>query len=199
MQTFSAVTLSHKFLSPALRNAQLVIDATAGNGHDSLFLAANTPANAIVWCFDVQQTALERTCRLLENYKLEKKAKFILDNHSHIPAYIKTPIDAAVFNLGYMPGENHRITTQAHSTVQALQICVKLLKVRGVLTVAAYPGHVSGYSENIAVREYLSSLPSSQFFVGSWMAVNQAKLPPVLYVIEKTRSEAREGTTACKN
>lgn len=199
MKMFSAVKTAHCFLLPILRNAKNVVDATAGNGNDSLFLAANTPSNAIIWCFDVQQTALNNTRLLLENSDLAKKARLVLDSHVHISKYIENPIDAAVFNLGYLPGENHTVTTQPHSTVKALKSCIELLKVGGLITVVAYPGHETGYSETLAVRELLSSLPSNQFFVGSWMAINQANLPPVLYVIEKTRSEAREGITSRKN
>ena len=147
MKTCSAVNTAHCFLLPALQNAKNVVDATAGNGNDSLFLAAHTPPDAVIWCFDIQQTALEHTRLLLENNDLAKKARLLLDSHAHIAEYIKNPIDVAVFNLGYLPGENHTIMTQPDSTVEALILCLKLLKVGGLITVVAYPGHAIGYSE----------------------------------------------------
>jgi hypothetical protein len=195
MQTFNAIKLAHSLLSARLSVAQCVVDATAGNGKDTLFLASSTPSNAIVWAFDIQEVALATTEKILTAYHLEDKVHLILDSHVRAADYVCEPVDVAMFNLGYLPGVSHHIRTKPQSTVLALQQIVNLLPVGGLISVVAYPKYEAGQHEHHAVREFLSGLPVTYFTVGCWSMVNHTNDSPVLYVIEKG-SEVREVFTS---
>ncbi|HWR45221.1 class I SAM-dependent methyltransferase [Sporomusa sp.] len=199
MEVANAVVMAQRLLRPKLVTAILVVDATAGNGNDTLFLADNTPNTTVVWAFDIQTQALTKTQELLTNHELDYKVHLVLDSHAHIPKYINQPVDAAMFNLGYLPGGDHAISTSSDTTIQAIAQTLQLLAADGLVTIAAYPGYEHGRLELQAVHEYLTSLSQKMFTVACWSMVNQKNSPPVLYVIEKIRSEQLEGSTSLKD
>lgn len=93
-------------------------------------------------------------------------------------------IDLLIFNLGYLPGSDHSMMTQAGSTIQAIKGGLGLLNPKGLITVVTYPGTPEGEQENRAVREFLTSLPQKQYDSATWELINQANKPPILYIIK---------------
>ncbi len=192
MQTFNAIKLAQQLLIDKVNRAKFLVDTTAGNGKDTLFLAQKSPIDAMVWSFDVQQTAILKTKELLSKYSLDDKVKLIIDSHANIDQHINGKLDVAMFNLGYLPNAQHKITTQCQSTITALQKILGLLSTGGVISIIAYSGHQEGYLESKAVEELLTSLPSNIFTVGCWSMINHSNNPPILYIVEKMRGEAYE-------
>ncbi len=199
MVALNAVPMAHQFIRPKLATASLVVDATAGNGKDTLFLAENSAATTAVWVFDIQQQALTKTEMLLSRHKLTDKVRLVLDSHANIADYIDQPVDAVMFNLGYLPGGDQAINTSPATTILAITQSLQLLAVGGVITIAAYPGYEHGRLECHAVHEYLTRLSQKDFTIACWSMVNQKNNPPVLYVIEKIRGEQLEGSTSLKD
>ena len=134
MQTFNAVKLAQYLLDCKVKRAGYLVDATAGNGKDTLFLAKNSPEHAVIWAFDVQQAAILNTKQLLVDCKLENKVNIIVDSHANIERYSIKEIDVAMFNLGYLPNADHNITTKCQSTITALQKILELLSIGGVIS-----------------------------------------------------------------
>jgi 16S rRNA C1402 N4-methylase RsmH len=192
MQTLNAVKLAQQLLRNKINKAQCVVDATAGNGKDTLFLAKNSSNDTVIWSFDIQETAIIKTSQLLSKHNLSDKVKLIVDSHVNIDRYITEEIDVAMFNLGYLPNADHRITTEDQSTVVALRKILGLLSTGGMISVVAYSGHQEGQREQKSVQELFTSLPSELFTVGCWSMINHNNNPPILYVVEKTRGEAYE-------
>jgi ubiquinone/menaquinone biosynthesis C-methylase UbiE len=199
MQTFSAVKMAHKLLINKLNTAKCVVDATAGNGNDTLFLAKNSSDDAVIWAFDIQQVAISNTTQLLATHNLSNKVSLVVDSHTNVALYINKQIDIAMFNLGYLPKSEHTIATEDYSTIMALQEFLRLLSVGGVISIVAYPGHEKGYYEQQSVQEFLKSLPAKLFTVGCWSMINHVNHSPILYVVEKVRSEACEGIASRQN
>lgn len=195
MRLPSAVAVAHHLIGQALPKARIVVDATTGNGKDTLFLAEKSPENAIIYAFDIQRQALESTEELLSRHGLNHKVKYILDSHANLREHITQPIDIVMFNLGYLPGGNHSITTQAESTILALKQCAELMSVGGLMTVTAYPGHSEGFRENSFVEEFIGSLQQPNYAAACWKMINQKNQPPLVYVVEKRR-EIHESFTA---
>lgn len=181
----SAIEVAHSLLRNRLATAQTIVDATAGNGGDTLFLAENSPVTAKIYAFDIQAAAVAATQALTKRYAT--KINCILASHAAVDAYVVGEIDAAVFNLGYLPGGNHAVTTEEASTLAAVQKILKKLSLNGVLVIVAYPGHTAGSTEKQALETYLADLPSRQFTVGGYKLLNHGAAAPILYVIEKVR------------
>ena len=185
MKLSSSLAMSHQLLLPILQKARTIVDATAGNGKDTLFLASHAPKCSKIWVFDVQPQALNNTRRLLDSYGIQMPITYILDSHSHIERYISQPIDVITFNLGYLPGGDHGIFTQSFTTLSALEKCCHLLAPGGFITIVAYPGHPAGLEEAHSVESFLQSLNQRYYTVGCWQMINQKNHPPVLYVLTK--------------
>jgi len=187
----NAVQAAQHMLLPYLLQASVVVDATAGNGKDTLFLAKNTLPQAAVWAFDIQPSAIENTRRILAAAGLAEKVRLIQASHDTLSSTINQPIDAIMFNLGYLPGSDRHIATQPDITLAAVEQAAHLLTSGGLMTIVVYPGHASGILENQVLQQFLSTLPQQNFSVACWSMLNQINNPPLLYAVEKRRELRR--------
>lgn len=187
MQTMNAVQAAHILLLAKVKTAAVLLDGTAGNGNDTLFLAQNSPDNAVIYAFDVQTAALEKTRIRLAEEKLLNKVELILDSHANLDNYITDRIDAAVFNLGYLPGAAHELTTLWSSTLEAVQKVLQKLSVNGVLIVTAYPGHEAGLDEQQKLEEFFAGLDKKTFIAVKYQMINHAANAPVCYLAERVK------------
>lgn len=182
-----AVEWAHGVLASKLRPGSWAVDATAGNGHDTLFLAEQVGPHGRVFAFDVQQEALDTTRRrLVEHHIPNDVCQLFLKSHAHmseaLPREAFARIDAVMFNLGFRPGCDKRLTTQPPSTLAALSAATTLLSPGGVLTLVAYPGHEAGQSESEQVAAWMGELPADQFEVQGIRAANRAHPAPHLWL-----------------
>jgi hypothetical protein len=195
----NAVEMAQQLLADKLLHSLRAVDATAGNGRDTLFLAKMTPAAAQIWAFDIQSSALVNTQKRLTEHGLETKVQLVNDCHSKIQHYIHEPLDAIMYNLGYLPGGGRTIVTEPATTIASLTQALPLLAVGGLISVVAYPGYPAGRMEHEAVRSFLIALPQNVFTVGCWSMQNQKNDPPLLYIIQRIRGELSEKSAPCKN
>ncbi|SJM92745.1 putative rRNA methylase YtqB [Crenothrix polyspora] len=172
-----------------LGNGHIAIDATVGNGHDTVFLAQNVAPNGHVYGFDIQQAALDTSLEKCRQQQLSACVSIFQSSHADMAEKIPRPlhgkINAIMFNLGYLPGGDKQIITQTASTVAALSVASQLLSVNGIMTILAYPGHLGGDVETEAVKQWTEQLPADHFAV---RVINsaEASLPaPRLFVINK--------------
>jgi len=145
--------LAHTLLSEVIKPDDVVIDASMGNGHDTVFFAGVCKN---VFAFDVQDAAIEATRERLNANGLT--ATLIKDGHENIDKYVKKPVKAAIFNLGYLPGSDKQVITKPDTTVQALVKISKLLVCGGRIVVTVYPGHEGGKMESDAVMAFVEGL-----------------------------------------
>ncbi|KGR74744.1 class I SAM-dependent methyltransferase [Ureibacillus manganicus] len=174
-------------LAESIEEGEIAVDATAGNGHDTLYLAEIVGENGHVYSFDIQQEAIDATTNRLIDHQLDKRATVILDGHQHVAKYVTETIAGAVFNLGYLPGANHEIITTGETTIQAIESLLSLLKLNGIIVLVIYHGHEGGKTERDAVLNYVSNLPQKYFQVLKYEFLNQKNDPPFIVAIEKTR------------
>ena len=164
-QLFSITNWCHRYLEEFLTEGDTVIDATAGNGHDTLFLAQHVGASGRVFSIDIQEAALTKTGTYLNRLPTQN-VTLIHGDHRHITSLIPRAghphIKAILFNLGYLPGGDKNITTEPESTIEAITQAWSLLQCAGVLSIICYPGHPTGQEELKAVRKWLNPLPHAQ-------------------------------------
>jgi methylase of polypeptide subunit release factors len=162
---------AHAALAHILHTGNNAIDATVGNGHDTIFLAQLIAPTGHIIGFDIQASALETTHKKLIAHNLDKHVELKLISHSHIqlhtPASWKHNTTAIVFNLGYLPGSTDKsITTQSHSTLEALNASLNLLKINGAISLMTYPGHPEGKLELTNILHWAPSIQSTnKYFI----------------------------------
>lgn len=167
------------------KNNLHMIDATMGNGGDTLFLSDLAGKTGNVYSFDIQEIAIENTQRLLEENSKYQNYELILDSHINIDKYIKgVTIDVAVFNLGYLPSSDKHITTNSESTILAIKTILSMLSEVGRVYITAYIGHDDG-KEASNVFEFIKSLDKRDYNVINIRLINKDNTPPELYIIER--------------
>ncbi|MCM3712132.1 class I SAM-dependent methyltransferase [Sporosarcina luteola] len=177
---------SKRLISETVLPGETVVDATAGNGNDTLFLAELVGEEGRVFAIDIQQAALEATANRLD--KLNDRVSLILDSHENVDTYVKKPIGGAMFNLGYLPySEDLSIITKPDSTIEAVNKLLGMLKKGGIITISVYDGHEGGKEERDALLDYVKSLHQADVHVVRYELLNQRKNPPFLIAIEKVR------------
>ncbi|OEG00482.1 hypothetical protein BHF71_00830 [Vulcanibacillus modesticaldus] len=177
---------AHKLVEERTNQGDIVVDATLGNGNDTLFLAKLVGDSGRVYGFDVQREAIAKTIAKLKIDNLDSRVECIEASHEYIDKWVKEPVTAAMFNLGYLPGSDKSITTKPQTTIKAIEILLKLLKVGGVITLVLYIGHDGG-AEAAEVEKYLQTLPQKKYAVIKYRFLNQVHNPPFLIAIEKIR------------
>lgn len=165
----------------------VAIDMTAGNGHDTLFLA-ELVGDGHVYAFDVQEEAVVATRQRLEEAGMAERVSVIHDSHHTVQTIVADetrPITAAVFNLGYLPGSDKTVTTTGETTIDALRQLQDVMAIGGVIVVVIYHGHDSGKIERDEVLAYVESLDQKQAGVLRYGFINQVNHPPFIIAIEK--------------
>ncbi len=138
---------AHAWLEPVLAPGATALDATCGNGHDTLFLARAVAPGGTVHAFDLQPAAIERSRRRLEAAATGASLHWYQQDHAGLAgALAGIRLDAAMFNLGWLPRSDSDIITTPASTTAALAAALALMRPRARLTVICYCGHAGGES-----------------------------------------------------
>ena len=143
MKLLRVLPFARYLLGETIVPGETVVDATAGNGNDTQFLAEHVGENGHVFAFDIQQEALDSTATRLG--ELNERVSLILDSHDNVEKYVDGQIGGAVFNLGYLPhSEDLSIVTKPDSTIKAIHTMLGMLKKGGIIAVSVYDGHEGG-------------------------------------------------------
>lgn len=149
----------HKyFILNHLREGDTAVDFTMGNGYDTEFLSRTVGESGHVYAFDIQESAVRSTEKRLLEVGCPKNYTLIHDSHHRVKEYVKTPIKAGMFNLGWLPGGDKSITTLRETTMPAIEAAIELLDRDAILNVAVYPGHEEGDAEGKMICDYLASI-----------------------------------------
>lgn len=172
--------MAHDFLAQVITQEDIVVDATMGNGHDTLFLAKLAKQ---VYAFDIQEQALEKTSQRLQEAGLTN-VDLILQGHETVDQFV-TEVKAAIFNLGYLPSADKSIITQPQTTIESLDKLCQMLIKGGRIAIMIYYGHEGGDIERDAVLDFVSQLPQQEYTATIYRTLNQINNPPFLVMIEK--------------
>ncbi len=173
--------LAHRLAEELLGEGVLAVDATAGNGHDTVFLAERVGATGRVLAFDVQAAAIEEARRRVAAAGWVDRVDFFIGSHADLAAHAAPGSVAVVmFNLGYLPGARHDLTTRAETTLPALDAAVGVLRPGGALSVVCYPGHPAGAAEAEAVEAWFARLAGSGWRVVRYGAFGTRRPAPFL-------------------
>jgi hypothetical protein len=191
MQRISLVNVAHNLIRDVLCPGDIAIDATVGNGHDTLFLVEQVSPAGRVFGFDIQQAAIDSArvkagahCKLLPECLTLIHASHA-DMSEKIPLQYHGKISVCMFNLGYLPGGDKSIITQTGSTLTAINIASRLLSGNGIITVMAYPGHQGGDLETDQVNNWCKHLDEDQFKISVIYSPENKESAPRLFVIRK--------------
>lgn len=190
--------MAQTWVKQVLREGDLAVDATVGNGHDTLFLAKLVGETGFVAGFDLQEEALAGAKEALGAEKLEARCRLYQESHANLSTRVRHEFAAqqarvVMFNLGYLPGGDKTVTTLQETTLMALEGAVEILIPGGIVSVVLYPGHDEGLVETKAVLEWAAML-SGSFRAVHTCLVNRSERAPQLLVLERIERRFSPGS-----
>ncbi|TVM19462.1 16S rRNA (cytosine(1402)-N(4))-methyltransferase [Oceanidesulfovibrio indonesiensis] len=194
---FDVLCLTREAVSRALRRASdddsgalLAVDATVGNGRDTLLLAHHVGEGGRVYGFDVQRRGLDIAWQRLTKAGMEQRVTLLHAGHERmaelLPADAQGRVRAVMFNLGYLPGSDKNVVTRPETTRAALAAALSVLAPGGLVSIVAYPAHPGGAKELAAVREWCASLAAPPYKA---MEYGMANIPDAkrLFLVTRLR------------
>ncbi|MGZ2417906.1 16S rRNA C1402 N4-methylase RsmH [Staphylococcus caledonicus] len=176
---------SKTLITSHIQEDSIVIDATCGNGNDTLFLAEHVP-HGHVYGFDIQESAIQNTAEKIKNYS---NVTLIQDGHENIVEHLDVTksgmVDAAIFNLGYLPKGDKSIVTRPETTIKAIDSIFNVLNVEGIIVLVIYHGHEEGQVERDAILDYLEQFDQNKAHILKYQFINQVNHAPFICAIEK--------------
>ena len=177
--------LAADYMIRTIREGDTVVDATMGNGKDTLFLCSLVGETGHVHAFDVQREAVERTRERVREAGFEPRATLLLAGHETMAEHVKGPVQAVMFNLGWLPGAEHVVTTKTDTTLKAVSAALELIAPGGIVTICVYPGHEEGTRELEALKAYAAGLSVRTFNVLYHSFANASSQTPRLFLIQR--------------
>lgn len=189
------ISLLHQaqvYVRKVLPKGGIAVDATVGNGNDTLFLAETVGEAGWVYGFDIQAQAIQITTKRLKKAGQVKQVHLVQYPHQKpwsavIPERFFGKIDAVMFNLGYLPHGNRSIITRPNSTITACRQALKWLKPRGLMTLMLYNGHEGGQEEAENVIAWSRQLQADRYLTMLHQSPNRLHAP-MLMVIGKLKN-----------
>lgn len=184
----SHLDLAHAYWERILQKGDIAIDATCGNGADSLLIAKKILDDnfGFLYVMDIQEKALHITNDLLLSHlpeNLVRNVHFLKQSHETFPKDLKqNSVKLIVYNLGYLPGGDKTITTHTSSTLTSLMNALPLLCDGGAISITCYPGHEEGAIEEKEILQLCQSLNPFQWNCCFHQWPNRKKSPSLLFL-----------------
>lgn len=176
------------FITQHVKEGDLCIDATMGNGNDTLLLSRLCGNKGQVLAFDIQEMALSHTDELLKKEAAPNNYKLFLDSHENMGNYAAPEtVSCIVFNFGYLPGGDHQLATRPASSIAALEASLSLLKKGGILMLCIYSGGDTGFEERDALLAWLKQLDSRKYLVIRTEYYNRPNNPPMPVLVVRNK------------
>lgn len=177
----------HEIINSQAQRGGFYIDATMGKGNDTAFLCQLAGDMGRVLAFDIQEEALNMTRERLMQEHLEDRATLVQDGHEHMKKYVENEsADVICFNLGYLPGGDHKIATKVTTSIQAVEQGLDILKPGGMMSLCIYSGGDTGFEEKEQLLQYLKQLDARKYTVIKNEYWNRENNPPMpVFVFKK--------------
>lgn len=186
-QMWSAVEFSHLVLKKYIKEGDIVVDATLGNGHDSLYLSQLVGEQGTIIGFDIQEEAIRKSRSLFYTNNIKTRYVFICANHASVVSELNalsiSQIKGAVFNLGYMPNGDKSIVTNKETTIRAIEAVMTILEVGGCITIGVYTGHAKAREERNSVIKFASALDKRKWQSIFYAPLNRENPPECVAIV----------------
>ncbi len=183
---WNALGVSHRFIKRHLPKGGFAIDATAGNGGDTLMLCETLGAEGCVLAMDIQEQAVTNTRKLLEENGYAHMVRLVQDSHANLEQYAAPEsADCVMFNFGWLPGGDHTVFSTPDTSIAAVTAGLELLRSGGVMSLCIYHGRNNGTAERDALLSFLPTLDNRRYTVIRGDFINRTGDIPIPVFIVK--------------
>ncbi|KAF8094545.1 hypothetical protein N665_0360s0047 [Sinapis alba] len=192
-----ATEVAHVVWEKVIQKGDMVVDATCGNGNDTLAMLKmvtddSDSCGGCVYAMDIQEDAIESTSSLLgQTLGSKEKGRVKLFNMCHSKMEEIVPENSRVrmvaFNLGYLPGGNKSLITVSSTTLSALKAAERVLMPGGLISLVVYIGHPGGREELEVVEAFGSGLPVSDWVCCKLQMLNRPLAPVLVFMFKREK------------
>lgn len=182
MKALGILPFARELMTHYIASGDIVIDATCGNGNDTLFLAQLLKNTGHIYAFDIQSQAVNNAKEKTKDYH---NISYHQTGHENVLNVVQHNVKLAIFNLGYLPKGDKSIVTVPKTTIQAIENIFSILEIGGIIILVIYPGHPEGQIEKDAVLDYLCKIDQNTAHIFKYEFINQKNNPPFVIGIEK--------------
>lgn len=176
------INAMHALAKKHIHQGATVVDATCGNGYDSLFLYKIVCSlGGHIYSYDIQEEAISST---KQSYLFDEQYITFV-NESHEQFNFSGQVSLFVYNLGYLPGGKKEITTTAASSFASVNAALLKLNSEGGIIITCYTGHKEGNYEAHRLIEFAKTLNSLEYTSSRFYCSKSPKAPFVIYVQRK--------------
>lgn len=181
---FKIVEFSHILIQEFYKKSEnknlIFIDATCGNGNDTLFLAKTLNHMGTVIAYDIQKKAIDETQKLLSKTNFDNVV-YHLSSHEFL---IEDDFDLIIYNLGYLPGSDKKVTTKANATLNSIKKALSIINLKKdfLIIIVIYPGHHGGLIESKLIDAFSYQLPSNLYLVCRYQNYNRPFSPYIITI-----------------
>lgn len=185
--------LTRRLWKRVVQKGDALVDATCGNGHDTLAMlkmVADKSISGHVYAMDIQKTALKNTMSLLDislNPDEKKIVEVFATCHSKMEEVIPRDISVRLvaFNLGYLPGGDKTLITKSETTILGLKAAQRILAPGGLISIVVYVGHPGGMDEFERVQAFASGLPVENWICCKLQMLNRPLAPILVFIFKR--------------
>jgi len=189
MKIEKVLPFAKNLLSKAVKTGDVVIDATVGNGYDTVFLAELVGDSGHLYGFDIQADAISTSKQRLIQHRLMDRSTLFHTGHENLSAMIPSvhhgKVSGTIFNLGYLPGSDKTIVTRPETTIAAIQQLLAIMAPEGVIVLVIYHGHKGGAHERDSLLNFCQQIDQKTAHVLQYQFINQQNHPAFIIAIEK--------------
>ena len=171
------------FILTHLRPGDVAVDYTMGRGHDTEFLSKTVGKDGKVYAFDIQLDAVNSSAENLKKAGCEPNYTLFNVSHHRVKEFVHEKVRAGMFNLGYLPGSDRKVTTMHETTLAAIDSAIEIMDRDAIILIAIYPGHAEGELEGRLVGEKLAKLDRHFYTVACFKMLN-SPTSPYFYIVE---------------
>ncbi|HEY2419764.1 MAG TPA: class I SAM-dependent methyltransferase [Neobacillus sp.] len=180
---------AQNLFAKAVKDGDIVVDATLGNGHDTVYLAELIGEKGKIYGFDIQDEAIQATKKRLSSQGMLDRAIIFQAGHenltSKIPLEHHGKVTGAIFNLGYLPGGDKTIVTKPETTISAVKQLLEVMASEGIIVLVIYHGHPGGAFERDSILQFCRNIDQKAAQVLQYQFINQQNSPAFIVAIEK--------------
>ena len=182
---YKTVETAKFFAKKHISQGDICIDATCGNGEDTLFLFEAVGGSGRVLSFEIQSDIIRKTKFRLSDTPNSANISYINKSHIHMDEYAsQESVSCIMFNLGWLPGGDHDIRTGSETTILALEKSLSLIKPGDIISLCLYCGKEMGYEEKNVVLAIAQNLGNAYdvFYIDY---LNKHDPPVNLFIVKK--------------
>ncbi|XP_040988022.1 putative rRNA methylase YtqB isoform X1 [Juglans microcarpa x Juglans regia] len=188
-----ATEVAHLVWKHVVKKGDTVIDATCGNGYDTLALlkmVSDELGRGCVYAMDIQKDAIVNTNSLLEesvNANERDLVKLLPICHSELDKVVpeKASVRLVAFNLGFLPGGDKAIITKPETTLLALEAAKETVMPGGLISLVVYVGHPGGWQEWETIQAFASGLPVDEWVCRKFQILNKPWAPMPVFLFKR--------------